>query len=105
MYKIRDDVKDLDQKLRFNAIFRRTTYFHELRHYHDALSTSIGIERRIMLDKLLVNQIAGLMDIRSYVPIRVPFILWADKPKNDVFQKIANAKTKLGIFIGYDPAT
>jgi len=28
-----------------------------------------------------------------------------DKPKNDVFQKIANSKTKLGIFIGYDPAT
>jgi len=25
-------------------------------------------------------------------------------PRNDVFQKIANAKTKLGIFIGYGPA-
>jgi hypothetical protein len=26
-----------------------------------------------------------------------------NNPRNDVFQKIANAKTKLGIFIGYNP--
>lgn len=28
-----------------------------------------------------------------------------NNPGTDVFQKIANAKTKLGIFIGYDPST
>lgn len=28
-----------------------------------------------------------------------------NNPRNDVFQKIANAKTKLGIFLGYDPST